>query len=263
MKHVSLPEIFDMRFSLSDISTIYQTNAWSVCHHPDGRLYNGFLLFDSGECSIISGGEEIKVTPGTLVYLPTGSTHRVVAKERSLHFYRINFIMTDLEDGERIVFSRGPLVITENVPRQIFTLAEQMCSFTLVERGLLKNISHLSELLDFACGSLIKSDRGRIGAAVRYVEEHYTEDIDVEYLASLCYISVAHLFRLFGREVGMSPVKYKNYLRIKKAEELLLDKECSVAEVAELVGFESCPYFSRTFKEISSYSPLEYRRKYL
>ena len=83
MKKIELHKISGMRFAISDISVIYQTNLWNVCHHPGGRIYNGFLLFDGGECDVISGKEQIHVGAGALLYLPTGSTHKVIAPERS------------------------------------------------------------------------------------------------------------------------------------------------------------------------------------
>ena len=126
MKRVEFQKISSVRFALSDISVIYQTNSWSVCHHPDGRIYNGFLLFDGGECDIVFGTERLHIGAGALVYLPTGSTHRVIAPERSLHFYRINFVMTDLSDGERIVFSDEPILISEDTPKSLFSLSKEM-----------------------------------------------------------------------------------------------------------------------------------------
>ena len=263
MKTLGFKELLDKKFSISDISVIHQTNAWSVCQHPEGRFYNGFLLFDGGEGDISCDGEVIHAEPGVFVYLPSGSTHKVTAKERSLHFYRINFVLSDLSDGEKIVFSRGPLLISRDTPRSVFSLAERMRENTLSEGGLLKNIASLAELLDYMGSALKENETSRISSAVYYVENHYTEDIDLSHLAKMSYISEAHLFRLFKKETGMSPIEYKNALRIKKAEELLLDNELTVSDISELIGFENSCYFSRIFKKYTALSPLEYRKKYI
>lgn len=261
MKKIELHKISGMRFAISDISVIYQTNLWNVCHHPSGRIYNGFLLFDGGECDVIYGNEQIHIGAGALLYLPTGSTHKVIAPERSLHFYRINFTMTDLSDGEHIVFSDEPILISADTPRSIFSLSAEMCKNTLIENGIFKNLSAMSEILDYMRHVIKKNDSRKISDAIYYVENHYTEDIDVDYLASMSYLSRAQLFRLFKKEVGMSPIEYKNSLRLKKAEELLAFHDCTVSEISELVGFENCCYFSRAFKAHTGLSPLEYRKK--
>ena len=50
MKLIDINETSKMKLAISDVSVIKQTNLWSVCQHPDGRIYNGFLLISSGEC---------------------------------------------------------------------------------------------------------------------------------------------------------------------------------------------------------------------
>ena len=263
MKIISFTDIFKMKFSISDISVIYQTNLWTRCAHPSGRVFNGFLLFDRGECSIEWGDGDLHCAEGALVYLPTGSHHSVTAPERSLGFYRINFTMTDLSDGKRCVFSDSPRLISRETPKSIYTLADGMKRYTLSESGYLKNLSALSELLDYMKHMIVKEDTRRIGSVIHYVESSYTENIDVDELARMSYLSEAHLFRLFKKETGMSPVEYRNSLRIKKAQELLFDEECSIGEISSLVGFESACYFSRSFKKYTGMSPLEYKRKYV
>ena len=49
-------------------------------------------------------------------------------------------------------------------------------------------------------------------------------------------------------------------VRVRKAEELLLDEECGVSEIADLLGFENACYFSRIFKKTTGLSPMDYRK---
>lgn len=262
MKILNLSDALKKRYALCDISVIYQTNMWSVCTHPSGRIYNGFLLFDSGEGSIEWSGGKIDITPGLLVYLPSGSRHRTSAKYHSLHFYRINFVMSDIADGEKIVFSDRPVAISYDAPKNLYSIAEGMCRDTLSESSSLKSLSAMAQILEYMNHIEKKSDKRRVADAISYIDDHYTEDISVSELAKMCFLSEAQLFRLFKREVGMPPVDYKNHLRIKKAQELLLGRECSIGEISTLVGFENPCYFSRCFKRITGMSAAEYRNKY-
>ena len=259
MKIVPFSDIFRIKFAITDISVIYQTNNWSLCDNSDGRKMNGFLIIDEGECLYRWRSDEARLHKGAMIYLPKGSQHTVRAPEHSLNFYRINFTLTDLSDGEEIVFSDTPSLITESVTRSIFNLCEDMRRATLSESGTFKRISLLSELMDFVRHTR-KRGGGRVAAAIEYVESHYAEDVDVGALAKMCYMSEAHLFRLFKIETGMSPVEYKNALRIRKAEELLLDRECGISEIAAMLGFENACYFSRIFKRTTGLSPLDFRR---
>ncbi len=259
MKIIPFSDIFKTKFALTDISAIYQTNNWSLCDNSSGRIMNGFLLLSEGACLYRWRNSEAKLRKGALIYLPRGSKHTVRAPERSLNFYRINFTMTDLCDREETVFSDAPVLITENATKSIFNLCEDMRRATLSESGAFRRLALLAELLDYIRHTMKKSE-GRVAPAIEYVESHYAEDVDVMELAEMCYMSEAHLFRLFKSETGMSPIEYKNSLRIRKAEELLLDRECSISEISTMLGFESPCYFSRIFKRLTGQSPLNFRR---
>lgn len=73
-----------------------------------------------------------------------------------------------------------------------------------------------------------------------------------------------YLRKLFKKEVGLNPLEYMTNLRMKKAEVMLgpmWAKGNSIAEVAELCGFDDPLYFSRVFKKHFGCSPSEYTKK--
>lgn len=263
MKLIDISETSRMKLAISDVSVIKQSNLWSVCQHPDGRIYNGFLLIISGECVYEWEGGRAPIAAGSLIYLPKGSRHAAYAVERSIEFYRINFSLTDAEDGEEVVFSDTPLPITDDAPHRITELCEELCRLTLLPDAGLKSYALIAELLDYTYHAKGRVSESRISAAIEYVDNHATEEISVSLLADLSFLSEAHLFRLFKSQLGMSPIEYKNAIRIKKAESLLADRELSIAEIADLLGFENACYFSRIFKSRTGRSPIAYRKHIL
>lgn len=73
-----------------------------------------------------------------------------------------------------------------------------------------------------------------------------------------------YLRKLFKKEVGMSPLEYMTNLRMKSAETLLTamwTNEYTVAEIAQMCGFEDALYFSRVFKKHFGCSPSGYTKK--
>ncbi|WP_435925445.1 AraC family transcriptional regulator [Paenibacillus sp. DYY-L-2] len=92
-----------------------------------------------------------------------------------------------------------------------------------------------------------------------YMNEHCTEDIQVEELADLAGFSKFHFMRLFKQFMGMSYYSYLNQHRIMHAEKLLIDPNLSVMEVAMSSGFGSLATFNRVFKNYKKCTPSEYK----
>ena len=69
-----------------------------------------------------------------------------------------------------------------------------------------------------------------------------------------------HYFcRLFKKATNTTPTEYINFVRIWKAENLLITTDDSVLEISMAVGFSSVSYFNRTFKRLKNTTPTAYR----
>lgn len=100
----------------------------------------------------------------------------------------------------------------------------------------------------------------RISEIVRYINSNYKKDLTLQYVADCFFISPYYLSRTFKDVTGFSFVQYVNSLRIKEAKKLLEETSLKVYTIAERVGFGSITHFNRIFKEVTSHSPLYYRR---
>jgi transcriptional regulator GlxA family with amidase domain len=75
-------------------------------------------------------------------------------------------------------------------------------------------------------------------------------------------MSEPNLYLLFKKQLGESPVEYKNRLRIERAQQLLLSyPDMPIEQIADTAGYESAAYFRRRFKEATGESPRDYRRR--
>ena len=88
-----------------------------------------------------------------------------------------------------------------------------------------------------------------------YLENHYLEDITTKKLADMCNTSESSFRRYFKKEKNMSPITYRNHLRIKKAYELIMSGEYNVSEVAAIVNIPDICYFNKLFKRTYNISP--------
>jgi two-component system response regulator YesN len=95
---------------------------------------------------------------------------------------------------------------------------------------------------------------------MRYIDEHYAEDIGLASVAEHLGLSESRLSHLFKDETGQTPGSYLIQTRIRAAMEMLKDCRSRVSEAAEKTGFRDIAHFSSTFKKIVGMSPSDYQR---
>jgi len=108
--------------------------------------------------------------------------------------------------------------------------------------------------------SIEKTAEDIVSRCMRYIHEHFSENITMEKLAATAYVSQSYLTRLFKSDLGISPIRYIIGYRIETAKQLLLTSEASITEVAEFTGFSDQKYFSRVFRKYTGVSPRDYRK---
>lgn len=74
-------------------------------------------------------------------------------------------------------------------------------------------------------------------------------------------ISTRQLERLFGRYLNSTPKHYFMEMRLNRAQNLLVQSEQSVTEIAMACGFQTTSHFSKVFRAHFGRSPIEQRAK--
>jgi len=100
-----------------------------------------------------------------------------------------------------------------------------------------------------------------LAEALEYLTKHYQENISLKSCAETIGFHEGYLSALFKKQVGVSFHQYVQSLRIKRAQWLLLQTDCSVEEAAEGAGFQSVKTFHRVFRETCNCSPGVYRKQ--
>ncbi|MBP5197746.1 MAG: response regulator [Lachnospiraceae bacterium] len=100
-----------------------------------------------------------------------------------------------------------------------------------------------------------------VSDAVRIINDHFSESVTQEYIATKLGISQGYLSTLFKQNLGMGFIDYLNKIRVEKACSYLLQNNLKTYEVAYKVGYNDEKYFSRVFKKIKGMSPMEYKKK--
>ena len=95
-----------------------------------------------------------------------------------------------------------------------------------------------------------------------HIHEHYSEKISIPELAEVAFLSERECYRAFRNHLHMTPVEYIKSYRIQRARQMLADTQTPITEIGYACGLGNPSYFGRIFRELTGYTPLEYRRKW-
>lgn len=98
--------------------------------------------------------------------------------------------------------------------------------------------------------------------AIYYMEQHYQENPSLETVALLSGYSASHFSRLFHAQLGKSYSEYLTKIRIRHAQDLLLNTKKSVTEIALETGYLHTGNLSEQFKQQTGMTPLQYRKSH-
>ena len=102
----------------------------------------------------------------------------------------------------------------------------------------------------------------RMKQMLRYVEEHYAEELTVAKIADCVALSESACLRSFRQFLGITPIQYVKQFRVEKAAELLRTTRLKTGEIGLECGFSDGSYFIKTFREIKHCTPREYRIRF-
>ena len=106
-------------------------------------------------------------------------------------------------------------------------------------------------------------DKGFIHKVIQITEEHMSNpEFGVEMLTIEVGMSAPVLYKKMKALTNMSVNDFTKSIRMKKAAQLLQQRQLNINEVAYEVGFEDRRYFSREFKKVFGLKPSEYAKGY-
>ncbi|HNS21910.1 MAG TPA: AraC family transcriptional regulator [Sedimentisphaerales bacterium] len=100
----------------------------------------------------------------------------------------------------------------------------------------------------------------QFAAVIDHIDQHYSQAIQVEELASLMFLSVNQFERKFKQVFQVSPVKFLTGYRVHRACYDLLHTDHSITQVAIRNGFYDHSHFIRHFRNAMGMTPNQYRR---
>lgn len=97
----------------------------------------------------------------------------------------------------------------------------------------------------------------KLQRVIEYINEHLEQSIGLTELGQVINMSPSYFSRLFKQSTGFSPHQYLIRCRVKRARELLKQRNLTIAEVAYEVGFANQAHLNYHFKRLIGITPKE------
>lgn len=218
-----------------------------------------FVYIVKGRARFFLSDQAFEAVQSDMIFLPCKTAYQSEWLEDS-EFMVVDLLLCDIQ-GRDISFDDEAGILFHDTHRTYHGLLEELAAIASAN-GPFDWLERLSLSLKFLCEIARDTNRTeldehllKIKPGLAYMEHNFATDFSIEELAKMCCLSVGSFRRLFSECTGLSPVEYRNKLRVQKAVDLLKMKKYSVGEVAEMVGIGDIKYFSKLFKRYTGATP--------
>nr|MCR5100087.1 AraC family transcriptional regulator [Butyrivibrio sp.] len=101
-----------------------------------------------------------------------------------------------------------------------------------------------------------------IAKMIKYIDNHFMEDIKLDDLADQFFVSKYYLCHEFKKYTNRTINQYINATRILNAQRQIMETNHSLTKISSDCGFSSSTHFSRTFKAVTGTTPIAFRSSY-
>ncbi len=239
--------------------------------HDSDEIEIMILLEGSADCSI--NGKFYEIKKGDVAFITPYQSHTyshkktvdtlsfIIGREFYHEFYR--FFINHILHNPVINISSDTTRIMDNITALLYDLSLDNKDSTIIEGHALIIIRKLIKILTFenTNQSNFNIKNNFLLAAQKYCSENYAQNITIKELAQIVNVHPNHLSATFNKHFGISPVKYLNICRLRRACEMLNNSDLSTTEIAMRCGFQSVRTFNRTFKSELNCTPREYKKR--
>ena len=171
-------------------------------------------------------------------------------------------VLSAADDDLLCELSHSPLSAVDVRAKQIGYRAAE-----LMDQLLQKKISNQTVLIEpggvitrQSTDTLAIKDQ-QLAAAIRFIRNHVSENIQVGDVARHAGLSRRVLERRFTQILSRTPAQEIRRVKLDCAKQLLIKTELSIPDIAETAGFGSPEYLAYVFRSHEKMTPLAYRKK--
>lgn len=111
--------------------------------------------------------------------------------------------------------------------------------------------------------SVTTTDTERINKVMNFLLENYTNEINMDELASLVNLNKSSFCRYFKGRTHKTCSQFLNEIRITHACKMLITSNLTISEICYKIGYNNISHFNRQFKLITGLTAGVYAKKYM
>jgi len=227
------------------------------------------MYINYGEGIIHIENEQYSIKTGDIVVYNSGVFHdeRSTGDEISILFFAIdNLHIPGLAEGCIVPMDAHPVIEAGSYDDTLKSFLSVMVDELTQKKAHYKAIS--TNIASMFCYYILRLYDVKVenprhveicNEAMRYIEDNYQSDVNLDTLANSVHMSKYHFIRIFKETLGISPMKCLLRIRLANAKDMLWRTELSIGDIAKAVGYENALTFSRVFKNSEDISPTDYR----
>ena len=144
----------------------------------------------------------------------------------------------------------------------VLPLFEKLFS-SKVSENTVSTIASFYAILEVVAPLLEKDtfeESNRILPALNYLNENYALNVKVKDLSKMCYLSESRFYQLFKSVTKLSPIEYKNNVKLSNAI-IMIKNGNTLEEICEKLNFTSPAFLRRLIKKHYKKTPREIKRE--
>ncbi len=224
-----------------------------------------------GEALFYIDAAEFKITKGDIVVVCPFMLHRSkILSECDFHHHCICFdldllydpkLKKDLLDGKTSVVEiiKNDAALSKFIENAFYSHKHKNDGWELEVVGNISLFMGKLKQSGYIKTQNTSSQKNIYQKIVKYIAEHYQNDITSFDAAKTLHINNSYFCRLFKKNFDCTFQNYLCMYRIQISKSLLRDTELSISEIASKTGFNSISYYSKKFKELNFSTPAQYR----
>ena len=258
------------------------------CGQSESHDFWELVYADKASVICTADGREILLAQGEVLFHKPGETHSLRADGKNApNVFIISFVCKS--QAVRF-FENKKLVLPTAFLRFIYAIIEEgqqtfdmpysdpnVKKMALLSSPALGGQQMIKNFLEILLVNLMRQETEKENAeavflpleetqtpvaerVIAFLKEHVGERLEISDVCDALHYNKSYIFQQFKKATNYSVMAYFTKLKIDAAKRYLRETDLSIAQIADKLAFDTPNYFSKTFKKVTGYTPLRYKK---